>query len=158
LGAMIPASVENLIAANKNIGTTHITNGCFRLHPVEWNIGEAAGLIASYAIEQDKTPKAIREDKTSLRAFQKIVIGEGIPVSWLIDVPVWSTDFMAIQRLVLAGGYGGAEDTLEYNPDEPATDEDQSRWLPDTKETKMSIQRSVSRAEFARAMLKEGQI
>src|SRR5690606_17483688 len=34
LGALIPVRVENLLPANKNIGTTHITNGCYRLHPV----------------------------------------------------------------------------------------------------------------------------
>ena len=27
--------LDNLLAACKNIGTTHITNGCYRLHPVE---------------------------------------------------------------------------------------------------------------------------
>ena len=37
LGALIPEKTENLIPACKNIGTTHITNGCYRLHPVEWN-------------------------------------------------------------------------------------------------------------------------
>ena len=35
--------MTNLLPAGKNIGTTHITNGCYRLHPVEWNIGEVAG-------------------------------------------------------------------------------------------------------------------
>ena len=30
LGALIPVRIENLIPANKNIGTTHITNGCYR--------------------------------------------------------------------------------------------------------------------------------
>jgi hypothetical protein len=35
LGALIPVRTQNLIAAAKNIGTTHITNGCYRLHPVE---------------------------------------------------------------------------------------------------------------------------
>ncbi len=39
LGALIPKRVENLLAACKNLGVTHITNGCYRLHPVEWNIG-----------------------------------------------------------------------------------------------------------------------
>ncbi|MGG2474547.1 FAD-dependent oxidoreductase, partial [Rhizobium sp. BR5] len=34
----------------KNIGTTHITNGCYRLHPVEWNIGEVAGMLAAYCL------------------------------------------------------------------------------------------------------------
>ncbi|MCS7190243.1 MAG: FAD-dependent oxidoreductase, partial [Fimbriimonadales bacterium] len=43
LGALIPCRVRNLLPACKNIGTTHITNGCYRLHPVEWNIGESAG-------------------------------------------------------------------------------------------------------------------
>ena len=43
LGALIPQRVENLIPACKNLGVTHITNGCYRLHPVEWNIGESAG-------------------------------------------------------------------------------------------------------------------
>ena len=42
MGALILVRIRNLLAAAKNIGTTHITNGCFRLHPVEWNTGEAA--------------------------------------------------------------------------------------------------------------------
>ena len=35
LGALIPVRSENLLPANKNLGSTHITNGCYRLHPVE---------------------------------------------------------------------------------------------------------------------------
>lgn len=37
--------MEKLLPACKNIGTTHITNGCYRLHPVEWGIGEAAACL-----------------------------------------------------------------------------------------------------------------
>ena len=48
LGALLPRRVTNLLPAGKNIGTTHITNGCYRLHPVEWNIGEAAGALAAH--------------------------------------------------------------------------------------------------------------
>jgi FAD dependent oxidoreductase len=43
LGALIPVRMENLLPGAKNLGTTHIANGCHRLHPVEWNVGEAAG-------------------------------------------------------------------------------------------------------------------
>ena len=50
LGALLPERVENLLPACKNIGTTHITNGCYRLHPVEWNIGEAAGALGGLDI------------------------------------------------------------------------------------------------------------
>lgn len=39
LGALLPVRMKNLLPVNKNIGTTHLTNGCYRLHPVEWSIG-----------------------------------------------------------------------------------------------------------------------
>jgi hypothetical protein len=51
LRALVPVRVQNLLAANKNIGTTHVTNGCYRLHPIEWNIGEAAGVAAAHALQ-----------------------------------------------------------------------------------------------------------
>src|SRR5206468_6336405 len=60
LGSLIPRRVENLVPACKNIGVTHITNGCYRLHPVEWNIGEAAGCLAAYAIQTNMRPRQIR--------------------------------------------------------------------------------------------------
>ena len=158
---MIPIRVENLLAANKNIGTTHITNGCYRLHPVEWNIGEAAGVLAAFAIEQSKRPRSIREDQTLLRAFQKEVVGEGVSLCWLIDVPVWSPDFAATQRLVVARGYGGKSDGLEFDPDKPVTAEDRAVWLVGVEgggSNDLCGDRNFSRAAFAQAMLEAGQI
>ncbi|HJY23992.1 MAG TPA: FAD-dependent oxidoreductase, partial [Hanamia sp.] len=61
LGALLPVCMENLLPANKNIGTTHITNGCYRLHPVEWSIGEAVGLLVTYALKKKIIPHAVRE-------------------------------------------------------------------------------------------------
>jgi hypothetical protein len=52
LGALIPDRLTNLLPAAKNIGTTHVTNGCYRLHPVEWTIGEAAGALAAYCLDK----------------------------------------------------------------------------------------------------------
>ena len=62
LGALIPQRVENLIPACKNIGTTHLTNGCYRLHPVEWTIGEAAGALVAHATQAGEPPRQIRND------------------------------------------------------------------------------------------------
>ena len=56
LGALIPKRVDNLLAACKNLGVTHITNGCYRLHPVEWNIGESAGCLAAEAVRLGTSP------------------------------------------------------------------------------------------------------
>ncbi len=160
LGALIPLRVENLIAANKNIGTTHITNGCYRLHPVEWNIGEAAGLLAAFAIEQGSTPKAIRQNRQALGSFQKALLGEGVPLCWLIDVPVSSPDFEAIQRLVMDRGYGCRADRLTFDPDDPVDAEDRKRWLACTHDQvpPAAVEQNLSRADTARAMLEEARI
>lgn len=82
LGALIPQRTENLLAANKNIGTTHITNGCYRLHPIEWNIGEVAGMLVKFALEKNTTPKAIREDINLLKEFQSKIEHQGIELNW----------------------------------------------------------------------------
>jgi hypothetical protein len=74
--------MENLLPACKNLGTTHITNGCYRLHPVEWNIGEASGVIAAEAIRLGETPRAIRNSPEKLAAFQSILRKQGFQLSW----------------------------------------------------------------------------
>jgi len=82
LGSLIPIRVRNLLPANKNIGTTHISNGCYRLHPVEWNIGEAVGYLASYCIENNLTPRDVRENAERLTDFQSLLIKQGIELEW----------------------------------------------------------------------------
>jgi hypothetical protein len=82
LGALIPQNMENLLPANKNIGTTHITNGCYRLHPVEWSIGEAVGMLVPFALSKNVTPKHVREDKALLREFQTMVRSQGVETEW----------------------------------------------------------------------------
>jgi hypothetical protein len=62
--------MTNLLPACKNAGVTHITNGCYRLHPVEWNIGEAAGALAAYCLDRDLIPTQVRNDRGHLSNFQ----------------------------------------------------------------------------------------
>ncbi|MFG2000356.1 FAD-dependent oxidoreductase [Spirillospora sp. NPDC048911] len=82
LGALIPRRVANLLPASKNIGTTHITNGAYRLHPVEWNAGEAAGALAAFCLDRATTPHAVREDETLLADFQHRLIRDGVSLRW----------------------------------------------------------------------------
>lgn len=83
LGALIPQRVENLLPACKNLGVTHITNGCFRLHPVEWNIGEVAGALAAHCFDRDLTPRQVRNTPTHLETFQRRLVNEyGIDLVW----------------------------------------------------------------------------
>jgi hypothetical protein len=85
LGALIPKRMENLLPACKNLGTTHITNGCYRLHPVEWNIGEAAGALAAHAIQKGTLPRAIRNDPKLLADFQSSLHAQGFELAWPLD-------------------------------------------------------------------------
>ena len=82
LGALIPQDAPNLLAGAKNIGTTHITNGCYRLHPVEWNIGEVGGLLAAFCLEKDITPEYVHDNKEWLGEFQNQLEDAGIELRW----------------------------------------------------------------------------
>ncbi|MBI3208070.1 MAG: FAD-dependent oxidoreductase [Candidatus Solibacter usitatus] len=82
LGALIPRRVENLLAAAKNLGVTHITNGCYRLHPVEWNIGESAGALAAHCVRTRQPPRRVRNEKALLADFQALLERQGVALSW----------------------------------------------------------------------------
>jgi hypothetical protein len=82
LGALIPERVQNLLPAAKNLGVTHITNGCYRLHPIEWNVGEAAGLLAGFCLARDLAPAQVLEDSALLAEYQALLIEQGIELDW----------------------------------------------------------------------------
>ncbi|MBL9169793.1 MAG: FAD-dependent oxidoreductase [Verrucomicrobiales bacterium] len=82
LGALLPIRVKNLLPACKNLGATHITNGCYRLHPVEWNIGEAAGALAAFALDRREPVHAVREKPALLRDFQARLEQRGVELRW----------------------------------------------------------------------------
>lgn len=83
LGALIARDVANLVPANKNIGTTHITNGAYRLHPVEWSIGEAVGALAEICHRHEVDPAAVRSDPELLAELQELLSKDlGVQLEW----------------------------------------------------------------------------
>lgn len=82
LGALLPQRMNNLLPANKNIGTTHITNGCYRLHPVEWSIGEAVGCLIAFAAKKKVPFRAVRANNNLLADFQHEIAQQGIETKW----------------------------------------------------------------------------
>jgi hypothetical protein len=82
LGALLPQRVENLLPACKNLGVTHLTNGCYRLHPVEWNIGESAGALAAFCLERKAQPRRVRDEAALLKEFQSLLTARGVPLEW----------------------------------------------------------------------------
>jgi len=87
LGMLLPVRVENLLPACKNAGATHITNGCYRLHPVEWNIGEASGALGAFCLQRARQPRQVRADPALLGEFQSMLADRlGFVLHW----PEWA--------------------------------------------------------------------
>ncbi|MDQ1130266.1 FAD-dependent oxidoreductase [Microbacterium sp. SORGH_AS_0888] len=82
LGALVPVRMTNLLPAAKNIGTTHITNGAYRLHPVEWNVGESAGELAVFCLEHRITPQEIVSDPVLTQRLQSRLVAAGVEIHW----------------------------------------------------------------------------
>ncbi len=128
LGALIPTRLQNLLPACKNLGTTHLTNGAYRLHPIEWNIGESAGLLAAHCVQHSVTPRQVCEDAASLGAFQDSLLDEGIALHWYVDVPPGHSAFRAVQRVANTGLLLGNETDLLFRPDEEMNAVEWQRW------------------------------
>lgn len=86
LRALIPQRIDNLLAGNKNIATSRIASASYRVHPVEWAIGTAAGHTAHFALERDLIPAEIVEepllDLRLLPALQAQIQSLGNPIQF----------------------------------------------------------------------------
>jgi FAD dependent oxidoreductase/S-layer homology domain len=103
LGALIPIRTDGLILSAKSIGTTHITNSAYRMHPIEWAIGEAGGHLAAFALSQGVEVRAVANSRRLQRQFQGQLARFGVPLFWFNDVSHEDPDFEAIQVLATAG-------------------------------------------------------
>jgi hypothetical protein len=143
--AMIPVQTDGLIAGTgKNLGTTHITNGIFRLHPVEWSVGLAAGAAAAFSVQNSVSPRQIATSDNLLRKFQYSLVldNRAGPLVWWADrhneklspesqVIRQTADkalYRATQMLGVMGVILGGPD-LAFYPDEHLAPSDASDWI-----------------------------
>ena len=137
VGALIPTRVTNLLASCKNIGVTHITNGAYRLHPVEWNIGESAGALAAFCIQQGAMPRSVWSTPKLLSQYQHALLDAGIPLFWWTDIPFDTKDlFVAAHMLGVRGIISGFDD-MTLRPYDVLTDRDRQA-IQDAVETPLA--------------------
>ncbi len=90
LGALVPIRVKNLLPVCKNIGTSHMTSSCYRLHPTEWNIGESGGYIAAFCIDKCVTPAEVYESAALTSELQELLVRHGIQLHWNFEgTDIW---------------------------------------------------------------------
>jgi hypothetical protein len=124
LGALIPPDCHNLVCANKNIATTHLSNGAYRLHPIEWSIGTGAGMATAIALEHNCRPAQLVHALPLLHEVQSRLIKTGTAIGWAIDVPPDETLFVGTQWLLSNGIVSETSwrsTQLTVVPDEPLT-------------------------------------
>jgi hypothetical protein len=88
LGSLIPVRVENMLPGGKCLGVTHIANGAYRVHHVEWSVGEAAGLLAAFCLNRSESPRGVRHRPGLLADFQSLLHREGIELAWRSLTPL----------------------------------------------------------------------
>ena len=100
--SLVPMTTDGLVLSAKSIGTTHITNAAYRMHPMEWAIGEASGLLAVFAVWTGESPRRIVETLPLMRKLQGFITRNGAPIFWFDDVGHDDPDFEAIQVMAAA--------------------------------------------------------
>jgi len=124
LSALIARDMDNFLAASKNIGTTHITNGAYRLHPTEWAIGEAVGEAVAAAIHDHVMPAQIVSTPAELRKLQLALVQEGHPIVWFDDVAIRDPNFPAMQMGGVSSWFKLDADSLHSGANQPASQEE----------------------------------
>ncbi len=123
LGALVPAEIDGLLAAEKAYSVTHIVNGCSRLQPVVMLVGQAAGALAACAVRSGSELRDVAPAEV-----QRILIDGGCQLVPLRDVPRHHPAFADVMRVLTAGGHL-PDEPLFLNPDAPIpTDEAAARW------------------------------
>jgi len=115
LGSLISSNVDNLLAASKNIGTTHITNGAYRVHSTEWSIGSAAGTVAAAAVKKHLQIKQIESNPFRLHEIQLELILSGQPLVWFDDVLINSPLFESAQLATALGLIEVPDNSLSFH-------------------------------------------
>jgi hypothetical protein len=98
LGCLIPKGVNGLIAADKNISVSNVTNGTTRLQPVVLLAGQAAGSLAALSIKNRKQASEI-----PVRAVQEALLAQKAYLLPYLDVPPGNPYFNSIQKVGTTG-------------------------------------------------------
>ncbi len=106
--SLIPASLDGLLAAEKNIGVSRLANGAIRLQPITMSTGQAVGVLAALAAQSDQQPRNVpvldvqRELLAAKSALSRFTYD---------DVPLSSGSWIHVQLLSTYGNMIGTSTT-----------------------------------------------
>lgn len=86
-----------------------------------------------------------------LRRFQRLLLQEGVPLYWFVDVPTSHPAFASLQELAMAGVVDGAG-SLSFEPTARLSDSELLTWTERARRAGIAVPegtRPVTRLEFA---------
>ncbi|MCL1876401.1 MAG: FAD-dependent oxidoreductase [Synergistaceae bacterium] len=98
LSALIPAEVDDFIAAEKNLSMSRLANGALRLQPICMMTGQAAGALAALAVRKNISPRSVPEINVQ---WELLNSGVNISLARFSDVPRTHRYNAAVQLALL---------------------------------------------------------
>lgn len=122
--SLVPAGVDGLLGAQKNLGYSSIVSSSCRLHDQAIHAGQASGALAAVCLRHDEQPGKIYLQRDRMAEIWEGLLSNkaGAPLAiWpFADVDPLEPGFEAIQQLALRRLLSlGASDT-SFEPDQPA--------------------------------------
>ncbi len=137
-GVMLPKKVENLLFPVPVSGS-HIGFSTLRMEPCWMAIGQAAGVAASLAIDND-----VKLQNVDIEKVQDALLEQGATLMYYKDVSPSSPHFKMVQYMGLRGYLPGWEADLDSNLDQ----ETRMSWLSMSKvDSKLLSKKNITRLE-----------
>lgn len=90
--SLVSSRYDNLLAAGLNISVDRVINAATRLTAYSIFTGEASGVLAAVALELNKKPDVIVNNKALLRYYQSKLIDAGVAPYYFPDVKIQQTN------------------------------------------------------------------
>lgn len=110
--SILPLEVDNLMVASKASGYDSLAAGSARIIPTGMAVAEAAGVIANYAIDNEKALKELVGDESFIKSIQKTLKDQGAYLKPLgkykfpyEDDPIYPSLKILYSYEMIAGGY-----------------------------------------------------
>jgi hypothetical protein len=103
-GALVSAEIDNLLAADKAISTSHMANGATRLQPLVMNVGQAAGAAAALALQSGRRPAQVTASELQNRLLSDANAPAAVVPDW--HTPWHHPQWRERQHTVLADPTG----------------------------------------------------
>ena len=97
LRAMTNRDIDNLIPIGKTMAQSFLVNSATRLHPVEFSIGQAAGVIGSYAVQnklQNCCSNARKRPFETCANISKRIHSNIMDNRWENDIPMINSSYL----------------------------------------------------------------